>query len=336
MRVVFFHRRPVPGHFSIEGYFEQVRAHLPRGVEPSVRVSRFVSRGLLRRLYNLVEAAFRQGEVNHVTGDVHYLTFLLRRSRTVLTIHDCEPLERMTGLRRLLMLWLWYRIPARRAAVLTVNSEATRRELLKHVEVDPARVEVVPVCIAPDFRPRPGSFDADRPRILQVGTNHNKNVPRLAAALDGVPCRLTLVGSLDDGQREALERHGVDYTAVSNLSSREMVERYAAADLVTFASTYEGFGMPILEAQAVGRPVVTSDRLAMPEVAGGAACLVDPYDVDDIRAGIVRVIRDRAYRESLVEAGLRNVARFDPEVIARRYTEIYERLSRGNGGREAP
>ena len=70
--------------------------------------------------------------------------------------------------------------------------------------------------------------------------------------------------------------------------------------MLTFVSTYEGFGLPILESQATGRPVVTSNVSSMPEVAGDAACLVNPYDADSIREGILRVINDDAYRKDLM------------------------------------
>ncbi len=96
--------------------------------------------------------------------------------------------------------------------------------------------------------------------------------------------------------------------------------------MLVFASTYEGFGLPIVEAQATGRPVVTSDTLSMPEVAGDAACLVDPFNVESIRNGILKVIQDTGYREQLVQNGLKNVERFKPESVAMQYLALYREL----------
>ena len=96
---------------------------------------------------------------------------------------------------------------------------------------------------------------------------------------------------------------------------------------MVFVSLAEGFGLPILEAQAIGRPVVTSDLSPMRDVAGGAACLVDPRNVDSIRAGIRRVIKDSNYREGLVELGLRNVVQYQPQVVASRYARLYEHIA---------
>ena len=88
--------------------------------------------------------------------------------------------------------------------------------------------------------------------------------------------------------------------------------------------------MPILEANAVGRPVITSNILSMPEVAGDAACIVNPYSIDEIRSGILRIIENANYRESLVERGFVNVQRFEPKKVARQYLEIYAELGGKN------
>ncbi len=82
-----------------------------------------------------------------------------------------------------------------------------------------------------------------------------------------------------------------------------MLEAYHRADIVSLVSTYEGFGMPIIEGQAIGRAVIAGNVASMPEIAGDGACLVDPYDVPAIRTGILRIINDPEYRESLIARG---------------------------------
>jgi glycosyltransferase involved in cell wall biosynthesis len=110
------------------------------------------------------------------------------------------------------------------------------------------------------------------------------------------------------------------------LSNEDLLKQYQCADMLVFASTYEGFGLPIVEANAVGRAVVTSNICSMPEVAGDAACLVDPYDVESIRKGILQVINCADYRAALVTAGLKNVERFRPEKIAEQYAQLYRKI----------
>jgi glycosyltransferase involved in cell wall biosynthesis len=327
--VTQFLRRPRAGAYSIERVFDVVRAHLPPDVHVQTVTCRFSSRGLLRRLYDTVRARFFQGDVNHVTGDVHFLTLLLARERTLLTIHDCVTLTERRGLRRWVLWFFWFWLPVRRCGLVSVVSEATRRQVIEFTRCAPEKVRVVHDPLPNDFVPAPRPFRAACPRILHVGTKPNKNLGRHVEAVKDLPCTLVVIGHLSDSQRRILDRSGVQYENLAGLSRDALIQAYIESDLLLFASTYEGFGLPIVEAQAIGRPVVTATLWSMPEVAGGAACLVDPYDVSSIRAGVLRVITDEAYRTSLVSAGFANVERFRPRAIAEAYAALYRELSAG-------
>jgi glycosyltransferase involved in cell wall biosynthesis len=326
MRVTFYHRKVLPGAFSVEGYFRDVRNYLPADVEWKVATSRFMSSGVLRRVYNILEAPSRHGDINHITGDVHFLTYLLEKSRTILTILDCGILHQKTGLERELLRWLWYAIPARRVAAITVISQATKDDLLRFVRCDPDLIRVVYVSISAEFQPKRKEFEQDKPRVLQVGTTPNKNIERTAEALSGLRCHLDIVGRLSASQRDALERSGIEYTTSYHLTEAEIRAKYENSDIVMFASTVEGFGMPIVEANTVGRPVITSNVSSMPEVAGEAACLVDPFQPESIRSGFLRVVRDADYRRSLVELGFENRKRFSASAIAQQYYALYREV----------
>ena len=320
-------RRPAPGGHSLERAFEDVCAALPPDIRVSVCTSRFPSHGLFGRAYDMVRASRHQGDVNHVTGDVHFLTYLLDRRRTVLTIHDCVMLGTLRGAGRWLFWLLWYWLPEKRSAAITVVSEATRQEVLRHLHCSPGKVRVIPNAVSEEFHPNPKPFNAARPRVLQVGTTANKNLERHAAALEGLDCEMTVLGTLTGEQSGCLRRHGIDFENVFGLSRAGVVEQYRRCDILLFASTDEGFGLPIVEANAVGRPVVTSRVSSMPEVAGDAACLVDPYNVASIRAGVRRVIEDCAYRERLVQRGFDNAGRFSVSAVAQQYAALYRAVT---------
>jgi len=309
--------------FSVERLFSDVRDTLPSTFVVKVQRSRYESKGLWRRVYNVIEASLNQGDINHVTGDVHYLTYLLSRRKTVLTVLDCV-------LKKKVFWFFWYWLPVRRSAAITVISGSTKTELLKYVNADPDKIQVIHCPVSDSFTASLKEFNIDCPRIVQIGTSENKNIERLAQALKGLKCQLIIIGNLSNSQRAALESNETSYENHVGLSNLQLLEQYHQADMLAFVSTYEGFGLPIVEANAVGRPVITSNIYSMPEVAADAACIVDPYDVAAIRQGIEKIISDAEYRNRLVKAGFRNMERFRPGYIAAQYAELYQKLYREN------
>jgi glycosyltransferase involved in cell wall biosynthesis len=291
-------------------------------------VSPFVSRGVFRRAYNIAEVAFRQGDVNHVTGDVHFLNFGLARQRTILTIHDCGNLHRLRGLRSALLKTLWFDWPIAQCRIVTTISDTTRREVLALTRCPESKIRVIPNCVSPDFIPCSKSFNHACPCILLVGTTANKNLERVAAALAGVSCNVELIGSPTELQVAEFARHSVRLRVLGPLDRAGVVDAYRRCDVVLFASLYEGFGLPILEAQATARAVITSNIAPMVEVAGGGASLVDPGVPESIRHGLLRVTADEGYRSACIAQGLENVRRYSATAIAGAYAQLYREVAR--------
>jgi len=304
-----------------------IRQSMPIEIESEVYTSRYSSRGFFKRLYNAIAAFFYQGDVNHITGDVHYLTFFLKKSKTILTIHDCATLERLSGIRWIIFFYIWFWIPEKRVSIITVISESTKKELLRFLKCDPNKIKVVSDCVSEDFKPAPRKFSNEKPTILQIGTGKNKNIQNIAKSLINIPCHLRIVGKLDLDQIQALDTNLIEFSNVSGITDDQILTEFKDCDMLVFTSTYEGFGLPILEANATGRPVVTSNIYSMPEVAGEAACLVDPFSPKSIRNGILRIINNEDYRQELVAAGYENVKRFRPEAIALEYVKLYKMLN---------
>lgn len=329
-------RRSFPGHFSIERIFAQVRPALETlGYDVDVVVTPYYSKRLMPRLRTAWEARRLAAPVVHITGDITYAGLLRSRRGTVLTVHDTEFLERASWSKRLIYTWFWLRLPVRRADVVTVPTEATRRDVLAHVRVAPEKIRVVPNPVAdeliePPSSPRPLPVPhSSRPTVLLVGSRPNKNLPGSIAALAGLDCRVVIVGEADADQRAAIAASGLDVDVRTDLDDEALRECYAECDLLLFPSTKEGFGIPILEAQAMGRPVVTSTRAPLPEVAGaGGACLVDPSDPVSIRAGVERVLAGADYRAELVRQGWANVALYRVATVAAAYAAIYDEVAR--------
>ena len=329
IKVVFFQRKPYPFHKSLEYIFDDVRSRMPAYITSITKVFSEYSKGIIPRIKIALEARNNQGDVNHVTGDVHFASLMLDKKKTMLTVLDCGMLNDSTGIKQDLLKFFWFTLPLKKCSVVTVISDATRREMHRYTSYPDDRIITIPVAISPAYRHHPKSFNKAKPRILLVGTTHNKNLLRVIEAVSTISCELHIIGRLNDEMLGRLSQLNVSYTNAFDLTQEQIVQAYTDCDMLSFVSTYEGFGMPIVEANAVGRPVITSNILSMPEVAGDAACLVDPLNVEEIRAGIKRIIEDDSYREDLIAKGLENCKKYDPQVIANQYLRVYEELHAG-------
>lgn len=268
----------------------------------------------------------RKQGINHITGDVHYLLYFLDGRRTVVTVHDIMYYDCLKGIKKK----IWKRLyidSLKKAACITFISDFAKSQVLKEISLPEEKMKVIPNPVAPSFVFSPKEFNEQKPRILHIGTLERKNLNRTIDALKNFPCHLRIIGRLDNKTIAKLKDSGIEYSNDCDLSHDEIVKEYRMADIVNFPSTCEGFGMPVIEAQATGRVVITSDISPMKEVAGEGALLVNPYSVESIRDAYLRIIADGTMRKKLLEKGLENVGKYSPEAIAGQYMEIYSSLS---------
>lgn len=324
----FFRRANAPWHHSIEELFDTIIAALPPSVSPSRYIMKHNSIGLWRRVANAIDAALHQGEVNHITGDVHYIAILMKKRKTLLTIHDLRILQSGGGLRLAVLKFFWFTLPARRVRYITVISEFIKQELIRITGIPAEKILVVYDCISADIKPVARDFNSEKPVILQIGTTPNKNLQRVIPALEGLRVELVIIGKLSPEHLSLLEKHKIEYRNLFNIPYEEVLNQYRASDILLFTSMYEGFGLPILEANAIGRPVITGNNTSLPEVAGDAALIIDAGSIEQIRESVVKLITDAALRSQLIQKGFENVNRFRPAEIGKRFSEIYEALAR--------
>lgn len=325
-RSVLYVFRGATGGFSIERVFAAVMRHVEK-YRPCAAVS-LPQAGAqpLDIVKNLLFLRRRRGDIYHVTGDVHYALLALIGRKTVLTVHDCCILHRGGRMRRFIFRLLWFYLPCRIATRITCISEESKTELLEHVGGIADKISVVPDPLPPGFEYVPKEFDAECPRILHFNKKSNKNLDNTISALKGIPCELAVIGKLTESQLRKLRENRIRYVDMEDISDAGIIEEYRKCDLLCFPSTYEGFGMPIIEAQAIGRPVVTSDLAPMNRISGGAAVLADPDSPDSIRRAVLKLIDEPELRTGCVEKGLENVKRFSAELVSAAYEEIYEEL----------
>ena len=328
-------RAESPTCHSIERLFETLAPHLARNFE--VRIVRMPcqSRGILRCVRNLIFTARQRADIIHVTGDIYYCAMAIRRAKCVLTVLDLCSLNRLKGARKCIFSTFWYSLPLCWAPHVTVISEETKKQLQRHFPAAADKIEVISACVDGEFGKnyRTAKAGAGQLQVLQVGTGWNKNLERVAAAASGLRVRLRIIGPLSERQRSLLHSLDLSWTSAQQLSGEEIVREYRDSDLLVFASTYEGFGLPIVEAQAIGLPVITSNMAPMTEVAGDAALFVDPYEEKEIRAALEQLLGSPDLSRRLSEQGRRNAERFDAQIVADRYADVYMRTHRKPSGR---
>lgn len=323
MKVIFVYRRKVAGAFSLEELFHAVAGELRGRIE----VIEYEAGSRWNVLLDAWRLRRMNADIYHVTGDITYFAMLLPRERTVLVVPDIRHyLVGLRGIKRWIYKWVWLKGPIYAARAVTALSWETRQSITDHLGISKKEIGVIECCHSLIFKPAPRPFNSSKPVVLHVGTAYNKNVPRLIEALRGINCRLVLIGKLDASLERLLAENNIDYVNHFNLPQEEVYRRYVDCDIVSFVSLGEGFGVPILEAQACARPLITSNISPMKEAAGNGACLVDPRDVRQIREGILHIIGDAVYRAKLVERGLKNVARFSPAAISGQHYDLFRTI----------
>lgn len=291
----------------------------------------FRSAGLFRRLGNILYATLRQKEINHITGEVHFLCLLLRKNKTLITVHDIRLMEELKGLKRWVYWIFWLYLPDKRIKLWVCPTEDVKRRLKMHLgQLTDNRIQVINNYVSQDFKWSPQRFRKLKTKLLQIGTFPNKNLKRVIAAITDLDVHLTIIGTLESEFVTLLEKHRIDYSNFRNISKEEIIKKYIETDILVFVSTYEGFGLPIIEANAIGRVVITSNVTSMPEVSGDAAHIVDPYSIDAIRFGIKRLIDDDEYRNQLIENGRINSLRFSEDKFVYEHRLVYEKISNVN------
>ena len=242
----------------------------------------------------------------------------------------------------------------RSAAAIVTCTEIGKQDIVRLTGADPGQVHVVPLGVDPWLRPATAAekdslrqrYHLPRPYVLFLGgIAPLKNVGNLLRAFALLPADLS-VDLVMAGFKRWLFKDDLDLIQSLNLESRvhqigfvpdaDLAALYSAAECLVLPSWYEGFGIPIVEAMACGCPVVTSERGCGPEVAGGAALLVDPASPEAIADGIHRVLTDASVRERQITAGFRRAAQFDWEATTRQLAGLIATLLDSPPPRRSP
>lgn len=326
MKVNLFYRHYYHNQISIEKLFATLKLEM---VQSGISVMEYTNPYLLNPM-GILKALFyfksKQGKINHITGDITWCSFLLRKKCTIITIHDLGGMNELKGIkRRIFFLW-WIYLPIQRSRFVTVISQKTKDDILQFLPKVQEKIIVIPNCFTTPVTLETAKKWNAVPEILIVGTRENKNIENIILALKGFDCTLTIIGTLTKDHVKLLNACAINYKNLKFVSDEALATIYNKSDILTFISKFEGFGLPILEANAQNCAVITSNIQPMMDVAYNAAYFVDPQDVISIKNGIKKVWQDENLRNTLIDNGRDNVKRFEPKEIAQQYISLYKQI----------
>lgn len=308
--------------------------------------------------YTDIEALLIEGVKSRKSVDlIHYPFFdffnltlpLIKSKPTVVTVHDIIPIifpehyppgQKGEIKKRIQLLSL------KGARAIVTDSSSSRKDIVQFLGLNQEKIFNIPLAPGPGFKVIPPSslgkikekFSLPDKFCLFIGSvNWNKNIVSMVNSCIKNKIEIVLVGgdfenkgNLDHPElktyKEFIEKFSSDRMVkiLGRIENQELVSIINLASATLLPSFYEGFGLPILESQACGTPVITSRTSSMPEVAGDGAFFVDPYSEEEMSFAVKRVMEDRALRDTLVERGLKNSKKYSWEKTALNTANVYK------------
>lgn len=318
--VVFIYRPKFRNEHSIENVFDTIADGFEeRGYKI---IKYYLGASILKSIFEL-----RAMKVDHyhITGECYYISLFLPRSKTTLTLHDIAFYKKVKMTPKVLIkAIIWLFMPLNYLKKFNVISEIVKKETIENVYINSHKILTIPNPLSIKVERNLKKIDKSNINILQIGTGEHKNLKGLIESVkNNKNISLTIVGDPDKELINLMDQYQIKYTLNFRISQEKLLELYKMCDIVYFASLHEGFGLPILEAQAIGRPVITSNILPMSDVAGNGAFLVNPYRYDQIESAITQISKFDSEVMSVIESGYKNINRFNLDLIVDKYEELF-------------
>jgi len=274
------------------------------------------------------------------------------KKKFVVTIHDLIPLifpqHYPSGIKGKIKFAI-QKARLKKVSMILTDSECSKKDIIKYLRFPSEKVEVVYLAAANRVKKISDKqrleeiskkFNLPPKFVLYVGdVNYNKNLVTLVKACQKIKIKLAMVGKklgerdFDRGHIENrplvelndLIAKGADVLKLGYVAEEELAALYSLASVYCQPSLYEGFGLQILEAFACGCPVVTSNISSLPEIAGDAAVLVDPYKIDSIAVGMKSIMEDRKLKDKMIQAGFKQAQKFSWAKTVAETIDIYKR-----------
>lgn len=267
--------------------------------------------------------------------------------RKVITVHDLTPLlfPSLFKWGDVMLHRLLLKKTINKADRIITDSYHSQKDLMEYLDVPKEKIEVIYLGKDESFKPLKfkeitnvkEKYSLPTQFILSVGGLHPiKNIPRLLKAFylaqkDGLEHKLVIVGGVVDKTEDIFNTINVlgleeEVIFTGTIPHNDLIGLYNAADLFTYPCLYAGFGFPPLEAMSCGTPVITSSTSSLPEVAGDAAVLINPYETREIAKAINGVLSDKKVMKTLIKNGFKRAKMFNWRKTAEETLEVYKQV----------
>lgn len=267
---------------------------------------------------------------------------------TLLVIHDLAFLHYPKMVSSSASIFYRYFTPkyCRHARQIIAVSRFTQKDIVEKYGIDIKKIQVVGNGVHAVFKPMPAAektkfknqYTHGADYFIYVGSLHpRKNITGLLAAFEKCkakihkPCKLVIAGArgwmlkdLDAQIYQSPFKEDIIFTG--HLENHELANWLSVAEALVYVSFFEGFGIPIAEAMACGVPVITSKSSSMPEVAGDAALIVNPYNIDEIAEAMLQLFGNKDLQNQCVQKGLKQVQQFNWNLSAEKFWAVAQLL----------
>jgi glycosyltransferase involved in cell wall biosynthesis len=317
MRVLFIFRKKTPHQFSIENVFNNIISEI--STKKHVEVLKYETNGIRNIFFDSKKIKEYNADVNVITGDCNFLSPFISK-KVMLVVHDAGHYEfTLKGLKKIIYGLIWWRIPLKFTNSVICVSNNTKISLNRLFNINLNKIKVIENPVDSSFFRIVKKKVSKVPRILQIGTGPHKNLENIIKAISGLNCVFNITGQLSNDQIRLLKKFKINYISYVNIDFKDIIKLYNDTDIVTVISQGEGFGLPIIEAQASSRALITSQLEPMSSISGNFACKVDPNNIKSIRKNILKLINDENYRSKIINEGKKNSEKYRVDDIANKY-----------------
>jgi len=321
---IFLKKKNSVHHHSIERFAEIISSRIKiDNVNIKIINCPISSNCIFKRIFLILWGFFRQGDVNHILGDVNFISLLMKKNKTINTFLDCRLINEFQGIKKIIYKYFWFIIPIYKSCKCTFISDFTKNEILKFIYlISDKKFEVIPVPLVRNFTIK--NISSSNNKVLIIGTAEHKNINNMIKATVGLNIDIDIVGDLKEETRFFMKKNNIKYRNYVDISDEKIDFLYKTNAILMMVSKYEGFGMPIVEAQQSGLAVITSNIEPMKSVAGEGAIFVEPHNIFEIRKAIIKLLEDKDYVTKLINSGIYNSNRYKDIFVLDKYKKIYQ------------